>query len=604
MAGFHIKRITASGEYAKSATVEFELGLNIIMGHSNTGKTCILKCFEFALGKGKLTNPFKPNSKYREVELVLANEEGEVSIKRRVTHDTCSVTSTIPTIKSGEYTIALDDTSGKPSINRLVMNIMGIKEEHYIPWNKNFAKKRLTWNTIRSLFCIDENAIGGDCSILLSNNPTKVTHKLAALLFLINGNDFSDRDEKINNNISIARREAVRNQLRKQIQRAAEQNKKIQSELSEMDDDILKKSEDVAGILKCKEDELQSTMNRTQSLLKELISAQTAVVKCSMMLSRYRKLKEQYQADIERLSFIVEGEREVKGIKTHNKCPICGGVMEIEPQKSCIQAAKAELASILINFTNLTKAENEAEESLHLSENRLNSLRKEKEKMERLAKDNLQPIIDDLKKTIESAQRFLCLQIEHDLIDKSVNEWEKELNELDSRESVKSDVAKKFHPKDWFSDDFYAVMSRYAREILRECGFRNLTSARFSRETMDVEVNGEPKGKSNGKGYRAYLNTVMALMLNNYLFEHAVYNPELLIVDTPLLGFDELEEFEYDNMRSGLFNYFLHHQKGQMIVVENLDHIPNLDFEAKGVNVIKFTKKRGYGRYGFLYGVY
>ena len=58
-------------------------------------------------------------------------------------------------------------------------------------------------------------------------------------------------------------------------------------------------------------------------------------------------------------------------------------------------------------------------------------------------------------------------------------------------------------------------------------------------------------------------------------------------------------------MRAGLFTYFMNHQEGQLIIIENLDHIPNLDYESSGANVITFTKRRGDGsRYGFLNEVY
>lgn len=40
-------------------------------------------------------------------------------------------------------------------------------------------------------------------------------------------------------------------------------------------------------------------------------------------------------------------------------------------------------------------------------------------------------------------------------------------------------------------------------------------------------------------------------------------------------------------------------------MIENLDHIPHLDYEASGANVITFTKRKVDGeRYGFLNDVY
>lgn len=41
-----------------------------------------------------------------------------------------------------------------------------------------------------------------------------------------------------------------------------------------------------------------------------------------------------------------------------------------------------------------------------------------------------------------------------------------------------------------------------------------------------------------------------------------------------------------------------------MIILENLDHIPHLDYEKNGVVVVSFEKTNANGkRYGFLNGV-
>lgn len=55
------------------------------------------------------------------------------------------------------------------------------------------------------------------------------------------------------------------------------------------------------------------------------------------------------------------------------------------------------------------------------------------------------------------------------------------------------------------------------------------------------------------------------------------------------------------SMRTALFQYFINHQdEGQLIVIENLDHIPHLQYEEAGATVTKFVKGREEGRYGFL----
>ena len=44
-----------------------------------------------------------------------------------------------------------------------------------------------------------------------------------------------------------------------------------------------------------------------------------------------------------------------------------------------------------------------------------------------------------------------------------------------------------------------------------------------------------------------------------------------------------------------------HQDEGQLIIIENLDHIPNLEYEGNGATVTTFEKVDEPGkRYGFL----
>ena len=80
--------------------------------------------------------------------------------------------------------------------------------------------------------------------------------------------------------------------------------------------------------------------------------------------------------------------------------------------------------------------------------------------------------------------------------------------------------------------------------------------------------------------------------------------PGFLMIDTPLLGFDENEDaFEGDTIKRGLYQYFIDHQgEGQVIIVDNLNVIPeDIDFQAHGINVVTYHKDEKDGHiYGFL----
>ena len=139
--------------------------------------------------------------------------------------------------------------------------------------------------------------------------------------------------------------------------------------------------------------------------------------------------------------------------------------------------------------------------------------------------------------------------------------------------------------------------------ILEECNYRS-GYASWDFKTFDILMDGVPKSEDQGKGYRSFINSVIALMLYDYFNREDVYiQPGILMIDTPLLGFDEDENgFGGETIKFGLYQYFMNHVgKGQVIIVDNMNVVPNIDFEAKGINVIRYHKDEKEGHvYGFM----
>ncbi|MBT1175070.1 hypothetical protein JS530_06065 [Bifidobacterium sp. LC6] len=128
--------------------------------------------------------------------------------------------------------------------------------------------------------------------------------------------------------------------------------------------------------------------------------------------------------------------------------------------------------------------------------------------------------------------------------------------------------------------------------------------ADFDRQTFDITIDGYSKAAEQGKGYCALLNTVLLLAFHDYLNRRSSHALQWLLIDTPLLGFDEGVHAISTSMRAGLFDALKEQAKDQQIIIlENTDHIDELDFDSN-VNLIRFTKNRHQGRYGYLNDVY
>ena len=67
------------------------------------------------------------------------------------------------------------------------------------------------------------------------------------------------------------------------------------------------------------------------------------------------------------------------------------------------------------------------------------------------------------------------------------------------------------------------------------------------------------------------------------------------MIDTPLAGLEEDKERLPRGMQQGIFELFIERGKySQTIIVENFDHLPNIDFEKEGVNLIRYDSSNGF----------
>ena len=113
-------------------------------------------------------------------------------------------------------------------------------------------------------------------------------------------------------------------------------------------------------------------------------------------------------------------------------------------------------------------------------------------------------------------------------------------------------------------------------------------------------------------------------MLYTYFNDDDVYiKPGILMIDTPLLGVDVilngvneqvLKSYIFSNtnenedriqsktLKNGLYSYFFKHKgDGQIIIVDNLNIMPDIDLEALGAKVTTYHKDEKNGHiYGFM----
>lgn len=591
MNNFFIKKLIISGAGKTDSTIELSRGCNIIYGPSNTGKTYIVKCINYLFGSDE--NPIDATIGYDCITLIIETVNGLIKLSRKLNKKKIEVTSTDSNIESGTYQL-----SGKyeKTLNSLWLRLIGIKEQHSIIKNEQFEKQSLTWRTFIHMFFLSEQRIIEEKSILLPVTPNANTAAISAFLFLVNGNDFGDITPIEDKKIKEAKKSAVVTYINRELSKLADRRGELVETLAsnksvDLNEEISKLIDEISS----KEAAVTDAIRRNQQLLKELSDVNEQLAESNCLFSSYQELKSQYNSDIDRLSFIVDGEAN-RNIEYDSKCPFCDGHVMVKSNPNYIEASKAEYKKISLQLKDLEKATTAINAEKLSLEQMAARLLNEKNDLENLITNELKPQIHELKEKLSKYREEIAIQNEIDVLKQFSDDKVAEIVRIESEE----ESTLKFKPKEHFGREILDIIDKYLDELLELCGFENYTSVRFERESMDVVVNGKKK-RDFGKGYCAFLNTIVSTVFCNFLNAYGKYSPGVLIFDSPILSLEEPDDKVSDSMKDLLFSFFVSNTKDiQIIIVEN--RIPSIDY--KDANTIKFTKNRNEGRYGLLNDVF
>lgn len=96
---------------------------------------------------------------------------------------------------------------------------------------------------------------------------------------------------------------------------------------------------------------------------------------------------------------------------------------------------------------------------------------------------------------------------------------------------ILEDPEAKYKPREYFTQDMITKLNEILTKILEPCKFEEFSSAYFNLDSFDVVVNSKEKF-TFGKGYRAFLNTAVALTFKEYFSKYGKFPPKMLIIDS------------------------------------------------------------------------
>jgi len=631
MAGFYIERLVVTGNGKKPSTIEFCAGLNFIVGPSNTGKSYIVECIDYLFGfEPKKNKPFRfdPELGYDKFKLFTRTPNGTVNFERRLGENKITLSGTDPNFEKRTYSI---NHSAKYSINGVWLQMIGIDEPHKILASKAGKVNQLTWRSMLHMFFIKQGDITRESSVFFKPlmPPSMVeTVSKATVLFLMTGMDADNNEVVEDKKIQTAKRGAVIDYIKDTVGRLARRESELlekQHIFNEKNlllprykvDDFRTEIDNINHEI----DELQRRINRnieqSKRLMDDIYDNNSRLVESETLAERFGALRGQYQSDIKRLAFVVDGNLAHSLLPIPEHCPFCDSRIQVPRDSSHMDAARAQLQHIRVHLAELEKAERDIAKKRTSIKSTIEELENKKRSIDTDVSMELRPRLNELKEKLDMYRYIVELNKELEVIQGEGRTFNKELTE---KETEPEPTEIKYDINHFFEYDTLHVFEEKLRAILKACHYEGADSARLNMHTFDLEVDGRAKAISNGGGYCGFLNTVLALTLIEYLEKYGEYSSGLFIADSPVTQLSESEfKTKTNTMKLGLLEYLLSIYKNdkvelngsapalQIIMIEQKDRLPMLDSVTEGgpmVKVIEFTGVKDYGRYGFLDGVF
>lgn len=608
MKRFYIKQISASGRGVLYSAVDFDKGLNIIHGPSNTGKSYVIGCINFMFGSDDI--PFtKAATGYDTVVMRLENEDGDYAVLERHIIDgkngetgagKVKVISTLESKPDGEYGIKNREYSG------FLLYLFGIEEPHEIISTQDYTPNNLTVRTFFHFFFLDEEHIFKKDTPLYSSSYKKTTACIMSLLFLLDGKDYKEiipEESAKERERRVIQKAGVIIYLNEKILELTRRRSEMEQAVAEIGDvDVGAKIDSIVREIESVEKEIVEASEESRRLLEQIYSVSAKLEEARFLRNRYKVLRSQYYSDIRRLRFIADGD--AKGANTHRlvKCPFCDNDIKTQQQKraSYIEASSAELDRVTLQLQDLQEAEKDINGEIKDLESQISELNARNDQITRLINMQLKPRASELKHIVASYKRIIEMRQEV----YALEAMSMELNtDVFNREMEEDGDALTFEPRKLLDKDAWKKLSKQFGEMVIECNYPGHPVARLSIDTLDAVVNGKFK-KDEGKGYRAFLNTIMLFNLMKFLDSEGTYAPRMLFLDSPILSLKEKkhnikeQEKATPGMRESLFRYIVNNcGENQIIIAEN--ELPDgVDYST--AKLIEFTMDEEVGRYGFL----
>lgn len=604
--GFLLRRLALSGPGKSDAEVTFTRGLNIIAGPSDTGKSFIAQCLDFALGSGASPKDIPEADGYETVVLeVQANADQRIYILERGLRGGDVLCRTEG--QSDRLLAAKHKGGEENSVSQFLLDLSGLGTKK-VRTNAQGVTRPLSFRDIAPLVIIDEETVIKAESPVLSGQVIHKTVEGGVFRLLVTGTDDSSiitlEDPKVAKGRQAGKVELLEGLL--ESTRIRLTNFDEIGTLPEEQDRLTRVNASIQNALVERSAAQADTMPleaRRQTAWTTLRAVESKLAVLSELQTRFDLLRDQYTSDLRRLETIVEAGGRLNQLK-EELCPLCGALADHQTHHKdgqsladVAQASKAEAAktSKLLHDLESTRAGNAAEVELLRTVrgeryDELNAISAELRQLMEQRVDGAAKKVDDLRSRAETCRKVIeLLERIQDL-----NKLLEDANKPKKKEKLDvAGAAVSTAQADPFSKEVEA--------LLKAWHFPDLDRVSFSENDQDVVISGRAR-KSHGKGVRAIARAAFNLALLRLCIEQERPFPNFVLIDSPLLVYEEPDanesSFPQDIKKHFWDNLGTSFSIAQVIIIENSTQLPQ-DTGSGNMNIIRFTGS-SQGRRGFI----
>ena len=577
-----------------SAKLDFQSGVNVICGASDTGKSFLADSIDFMLG-GSLLKEIPERTRYDQISLSLAAiEDGDFRLQRSASggnfklFDFSVDDQSDPVILKQKH--AHDRTD---NLSGYLLDRIGLLGTRILKSKAKGTTQSLSFRNLARLVIVQESEIQQTGSPFWSGQFTTKTSEIATLKLLLTGIDDSsvvpDSDQSPDNTRQVVLIDELLSDLMTEIEDIGEDREEIESQLEKLERSIEAYHKELSTSQKA----LNELLGKRRELFEQKQEASDRIDEISDLLVRFGLLAKHYNVDLKRLTAIHESGSMFAHIE-QVACPLCGAAPEAQHiDETCdgdveaiVVAATAEIEKIrrLQAELDSTVADLRAETtdlagSLVGVEKRYGALNDE-------IQESVGPEVSEVRASFSSlVEERSSAQKAADLLE----DEETEAGGVEVTTGIPESVAHAFSTK--------------VSEILKAWHFPGKCHVYYDKKASDFVIDGKLRS-NRGKGLRAITHAAVNIALLEYCQANGLSHPGFVVLDSPLLAYfkpesDEELALQGTDLKERFYDYVIEHhgQDSQVIIIEN-QHPPERIEHQIAFTV--FTGNPKVGRYGLL----